>query len=687
MRKHFVWLAGAHDPITDADLTTDDEVEGVSIHEAVGVLPYVEVTLTSPGWQRYAAGSLRAAAVVESVDGTMATARVLARGWLRDLPDTLGKGQVRLTLECSGTVEENRLAKNAAARAWEAANPSDPGEYGVDGALDGDITAVHVPDQDYLLGRQEAERDQVLVGRTLDFHFDPVTHAVTLHDFTVPMGVVRNIGEDYDPRTLSRSAAKGCPKRIKMRVYCNYTPQFSGTCPIPHYLIGSVTSMSGWNYSMQQRSGLNQGWTIGTPTVMTSTGVTASIGTVTQELQQRRVYEDLVPGSSPEQWVRRNGPISWARHTYNLEFRWYSYFFAFWYAGWTYGQPRREVVECVLDIPTQEVTGLVDEIEMPDLPIQPVFSIPMYYLEDRDPLDETPEPPEPYDNDKTYFFGDLVTVEGREYRLNIAESTGVFMVFKGATSSGFIIERDPRWEETGRRPAFEKPVLSIIDQPRGKACIAAAFRILRAKAHEYLYDEVTLDVDRPRYPDWTLGDTVQLMLPGRYDEPMKAAEGRLVGAVQRLTAKGDTVEITIKIGKSAGGTAVARPARINPFGGEEYFAEAYLDTNSTPWLTAGDDIEWTLAMDPIHMPVDPARLGDPMYSIENIFVDGNFDRHLNKIRAMNQQGIQIGGNMSPDLFPPTMINLRFRNIPLDRVIVRKGRAVGTLLRGPKGIDL
>lgn len=685
--RHLVWLTEPQQAISDAMLTVDDEVEEVSIHRSVDAAPHIEIKLTNPGWHIYAAGAARCAAIVESDDGTMATARVLARGTIRNLPDNLGKSAVTLTLECSGTTEETRLARNAAARAWEAAHPEPENEYSEGDAFAGDITAVNVPSQDLLLGRMERDSDQVMVGRTLEWHCDPVSHAWSLHDFTVPMGTTRDVGET-DPERITRSAPKACPKRIKMRLVCNFTPQFSGACSIPQYLIPAVTSMTTWSYELVQRPGLSTGWTLEVPTVARAVGVTGSIGVVEYDLSTRRVYEELVPGESPPRWVRINGSTGWSRHELMFEFEWYRYFFMSWTARWTYAQQRRETVDLVLDVPTQEVSGLVDEIELADMTLGTLYTIPRFLTDDRDADDETPEAAAPYNDETTYHEGDLVLDNGREYRLTIAESTGVFRIIANFTSKGFDVVVDPRWEETHRRPAFVTPTSSVFDQRRGLATIAAGFRIMRAKALEYLFEDFFLQVDRPDFPEWNLGDSCRALIPGRHDEPQKLVEGRVVGIVERLRAEGgDVVELTLKVGKGLGGDTLARRGRINEFGGSDYFDDDYIDTVETDWLSAGDDIEWSLEADPLYLPVDPARLNDPLYSVLSILVSGSADAHEATMRALADSGTRIGTAMNSAPFPSTMVSVRMRAIPIERMITRRYRAAGTLLRTPKGIQL
>lgn len=689
--RHLVWLETPQQAITDAMLTVDDEVEEVSIHRSVDAAPHVEIRLTNPGWHIYAAGAARCAAIVESDDGTMATARVLARGTIRNLPDNLGKAAVTLTLECSSTTEETRLARNAAARAWEAANPEPENEYTEGDAFAGDITAVAIPSQDLLLGRMERDSDQVMVGRTLEWHCDPVSHAWSLHDFTVPMGTTRDVGET-DPDKITRSAPKACPRKIKMRVICNFTPNFSGQVGLHLYLNTynvRVTSMTSWAYELVQRPGVSTGWTMQQAMpIRTTSALPVTVGTVTYDLSTRRVYEELVPGVTPPQYVRRNTDPSWSRTRFTVEFDWFSYFFPYWTATWAYSQPRREVVDCVLEVPTQEVTGLIDELELADMAVQPLYQIPRFLTDDRDADETTPQQAQAYDESKTYFEGDLVLVNGREFRLTVPESTGVFWLVANWTSTGFDWRVDTRWEETHRRPAFTKPSLTVFDTRRGLATLAAATRIMRAKAFEFLYEDFGLQVDRPDFPDWSLGDSCRALIPGRHDEPQKEIEGRVVGIVERLRAEGgDVVELTLKVAKGQGGGRDARPGKINEFGASDYFDDDYIDTIETDWLSAGDDVEFTVEADPLYKPIDPARLNDHFYSVVGCQVTGSVDIHEARLRAMNDAGARIGTGLPSNAFPPTMISWRLRDLRIERTITRKYRLAAELTKAPRGISL
>lgn len=682
--RHLVWLDHAMDPITDADLTIRDEIEAITIRRKINSDPSVEVELTNPGWAKYAPGAKRAAAILESDDGMMATATVLARGWLRSLPDTLGKNGVTLDLECYGTVEEVRLAKNAAARQFNADNLPPENEYNVGGALDGDETALYVPDQDWLMGRLEAERDQVEVGRTLDWHCDPVTHAWSLHDYTVPMGATRNIGERYDTKSLSRSPSKGCPKRIKMRLICNFSTNLSGICNIAPAIFQSVTSMTGYNYFLQQRPGLSQGWQLDPPVVQTVATVTRPFGPVAYDMSRRLVFEVFNPGTNS--YDRTYSGIGWGRHRFTVEFYKYQYFFMSWVARWTYTQARREVVHLTLDVPTQEVTGLVDELELADRSLSQIYTTPLYLTEDRDQDLDAEEPTEPYDAERVYDTGDKMLLQGREYVSTVDGLQGVAWAVTIVSPTAANVVVDPRWQPTNRRPAFPTPVHSVFDTRRGKASIASAFRLMRKEALKLLFEEVTVTVSRQVFRDWNLGDTCQLLLPGRHDEPMKPAEGRVVGIADRLTIKGDTVVLTLSIGKGQGGDAVAREARINEFGAQGYFNGSYLDTSDTEWLTAGDDIEWSLDADPLFLPIDTSKLGQSSYSVLGVSVAGSAAAHQDRVDALAAAGRRITALSSADL-PPTSVNITMRSLNRDGTAIRKFRATGTLLRTPRGVTL
>ncbi|MDP3408069.1 hypothetical protein [Bosea sp. (in: a-proteobacteria)] len=682
--RHLVWLDHAMDAITDADLTIRDEVEAVTILRQVNADPYVEVELTNPGWAAYAPGARRAAAVVESDDGTMATATVLARGWLRSLPDTLGKNGVTITLECYGTVEEIRLAKNEAARAFNAANLPPENEYNQGGALEGDETALYVPDQDWLMGRLETERDQVEVGRTLDWHCDPVTHAWSLHDYTVPMGATRSIGERYDPKTLSRSPTKGCPRRVKMKLVCNFSTNLTGICNIAPAIFMPVTSMTGYNYFLQQRPGLSQGWQLDVPVVQVVNSVTRPFGPLAYDMSRRLVFETFNAGTNT--WDRTYSGIGWGRHRYTVEFFRYQYFFMSWVARWTYAQNRREVVHLTLDVPTQEVTGLVDELELSDRSLSQIYTTPLFLTEDQDEDAEAEEPPAPYDAERIYDTGDKMLLQGREYVSTVDGLQGVSWSVSIVSPTSASVVVDPRWQPTNRRPAFPSPVHSVFDTRRGKASIAAAFRLMRKEVFKLLYEDITVTVDRAHFPAWALGDTCEMLLPGRFDEPMKPASGRVTSITERLSARGDTVQISLQIGKGQGGDAVAREASINEFGATDYFNGDYTDTDETDFYTAGDDIEWTLDADPLVMPIDTSKLGQSSYSVLQISVQGSAAAHQDRVDALAAAGRRITALSSADL-PPTSVNVTMRSLNRDGTIIRKMRAAGVMTRTPRGMTL
>lgn len=696
--RHVIVCEDPMGPITDEMLTTEDNVERVRIFRGRSVLPHVHIEELNPGFAAWEVGGPRGRIIVESMDGTVANSRVLARGWVRD-PQLSGE-MVTTPVECYPLEEALADAKDAVAAAFIAAEAAPYNEYKP--YLVNDPSAYDAPYRDALFGRMERLGDDLVENRTIHYRFDPVTHAVTVHEDRDVDGVV-NIGENYDPATFRRTLKPGSVSKVKMRLQCDVQQEAAGFCDIARIVdTAGVTSLTGYQQNLQSSLGAGYGWTMETPVLSTQNLQTPGLWTgdvvrVTYRLaRQTNIGTEAVPN-----WQTSYEPAytldHWRYQTYDYTRTYYRK----WIIRYSYSQSRREYCDITLNVPisSEEVTGIRQTLVLPTITISDIYSIfQENYRTDNDLDPIAPLPILPFEQGRIYQAGERVTVNGEAYEA--LEAVGVFWLVRIVGNTA-LTSIDPRWKNLNlRAPVYNKTPGTFFDLPRGKAAIAHAILRMRTKAMDLLFDTVQLTVDRDDYPTWDVGNEVHFLIPGNEYEPMRAAVGRVKEIVEDLSDEGDTVTLTIDLGKGVGLDQTARPAAIDTYADFDYFGpnSAYI-YRGTQWYTAGRDIEWTYDADPLIQPVEVNRLRDPLYSVLSINYSGSHVEQIQAIEAASRYtfgpiavpvtGIipvyQGGGAKAPTL-PTTKVSPVMRSLAEQRTIKRFIRVNANLLYSPKGME-
>ncbi|OYX00442.1 MAG: hypothetical protein B7Z14_09045 [Bosea sp. 32-68-6] len=251
-------------------------------------------------------------------------------------------------------------------------------------------------------------------------------------------------------------------------------------------------------------------------------------------------------------------------------------------------------------------------------------------------------------------------------------------------------------------PIKSKEQMTFFDQPRGIAALAHSFIVMRTKALDLMMDSVTLTIPRrddfPRFDEHT---EVHFLIPGSPYEPLQAAVGWVKDVTEELADDGDTVTLTIEIGKGTGIREESRLARIDRYArGSSYYPEdsAFIQ-RGTSYLTAGPDIEFSIEPDELVKPIDPTRLFDPLYSVLDVTYSGSHTQQIAAAEALANVGfapisvavtgikpVDGGGGSQPPTLPTTKVNPNMRPLTEQRTIVRRYVVPGQLLYAPRGIN-
>lgn len=690
---YLIWLDDAQDPLTEDMLYDDDHddlVMGCERNFARGELPHLSVEIENPGWSLWEIGQPRACCLLESPDGTLASAIILGRGTVRSLPAAVQGGTVTLDVECYPDEETLREAKESAAAA--VLGVPLPSEYDPDGTLsDDDPTAENVPYVDWLLGRPQLLADAVGLTRHGYWHHDPVTHAVTWKDHAERRRVL-NLADAYDTGSLSISPGQGAVSEVTCNLVTAFTINARGECEIGPW-IGGVTSLTGYGGSADGSLAANAGWNLGSPTTRVIEAATGDIPTGRAwRATYRRVYyvQTPVAGSSPPTTTTntRYGASFDLIHREYVDLVTKDIRFVSWLAAYTYSQPVRETWRMRLRFPIQPgATGPKAVLELGDVETSDPHTIAG--LANLTPLD--PE--------QTYAKDDAVIEGGVVYRASVAGLKGseFYLARRVGRYTGVktFYERDPRWIALGISPPLTDPAaVEFGPTPRGLAMVASQFLRMSVQGLDRLQEwQATLTCLRQDLLDLAGAvaldtvDGIRVLLPGRQDDPgMKAAIGYLMRAVERWHGdEGETVELTLAFPPGSGADAVASPAAAGAYGAPEMVEAEYLD-QGTEHLTAGPHIEWRFEADDLKLPVVPAALSDPGYSLGGSYTKRNQlpEQLAAWHRAAATQGKPPDGL---DMLGDTMVEVLLRPLVSAPVIEREFRAVGDMTWCPRGVRL
>lgn len=707
-QRHLVWLDDPHQAITEEMLLTHPEegapfVERFRLYRGRSLLPHAEIVMENPGFARFAPGAPRSIAIVESVDGTMATARVLCRGVIRDLPSDLGQETVTIALECYPEEEELADAKDAVARARIAADSTYTAEYTA--AIAADPSAIGAPFRDGLFGRLARIGDDLIENRTLHYRYDPVTWAVSVHDDDTVTSSV-NIGTNYEPESFQRGIKKGAVKQVKMKVIADLQTEYSGICDIAKYVNTFIqpSSLTGYQQNMQTSLGVGFGWSMPVqPSWSESRYLTGAVWTGDIfRITYRIARQTNIGTTAAPIWQTSYDPPFTLDHWRRQYYDYTKISFTRWQCRYEYRQARREIAELTLDVPIQDITGVKQVLTLPTVTLSDLYSVFLErYVSDSDADPENPEPIAIYEEGRTYAAGERVTVNGLAYEA-LSEVTGFWLV-RITSSTSALASVDPRWKALNiSAPIRSKEQMTFFDQPRGIAALAHAFIVMRTKALDLMMDSVTLTIPRrddfPRFDEHT---EVHFLIPGSPYEPLQAARGWVKEVTEELADDGDTITLTIELGKGTGIREESRVARIDRYArGSSYYPEdsAFIQ-RGTDFLTAGPDIEFSIEPEELIKPIDPTRLWDPLYSVLDVTYSGSHTQQIAAAEAQSIVGyapinvpvtgikpVDGGGGTLPPTLPTTKVNPNMRALTEQRTIERRYVVPGQLLYAPRGIN-
>lgn len=679
--QHLVWLDDALDPITDDDLAAsmqegNDRILSGTLTRERGALPALEVEMAHPGWGIFAPGQRRGVALVLSEDGTMATAVVKARGYLRAMPSALTGDTLTLSFECSPEDWEER--REAAAQAALDAASAKPGPWtdalpAADRSIRGGVT------RDTLYGRSANLLDDLLQSTTAWVRHDPVTHDVTLVDDAV-RARVHNLGDGYDPSSLQVTEGEGAVEQVTLTVYANVNENVSGTCDLAPN-IPQLTSLCGYTASGSTDMSQNIGWSLGQPELdqVYRRGMPTDTGRIFR-VEYRQVYYVQVPNAQGQMITATSyGPIRVYDYYERQRRRVQHTRFRSWPAQYRYSQTRRENVRLTLDVPCQRVGGIKRVLDMGELSLGDLY---------RPDLNDDDAEIAVAGDDASQGFaaGAYYFLAGQLFRArrDTTEQPYVARVNRRMQSSIRISED---WAPVPVQPAMpDMTAPSFVDLPRGKAAIAHALLRMRKAALDRLVAwSVTLTCQRADLPDVDLEDHVRFVLPARWDQDGRECVGRVTKIVETWSgADGDTVTVTLAVPVGTGLDGVAAASRVDRYGGSGYFGagSAYL-AQGTPHLSAGDDVEYVYRAAPLVQHVDGRSLSWVAYSLRDLTIRGSAaEQEADFIAAAGRELAP-----TPEVTKPTNVEPRLVPLITEKLIEREVTVTASLLFSPRGIDL
>lgn len=688
--RNLIWLDDVHEELTDAHLYAADVEDGIRSAKRSrerSVTPSFEVTMAHPGWALYAPTAKRAAALVLHTDGTMATAEVLARGWVRNLPSAMTGDEITIQIECRDDDDEDlddRL--EAAAQEVVQADMARP-DRGF--TFPGDGSAKAAPFRDLLFGRLQKLADEVMASRSAWWRYDPVTHDIRMVEDRAPARRRHNIGDGYDPESLQVSEGEGAVYQVKWKLIANVQQGASGTCNLGP-LMGTISSLMGYQATAPASLGTNAGWQFGATNlwnIETATSDTAWFDTGRAWDYQTRKVSYVTQGSSGSQTVNTSYGSTF---TYTIgqqyQVQQTSYTFLNVPATYSYSQVRREVLTLTLAVPCQQAGGIRRVLDMGETSLGSLYTPVIDSVADQDDDDdvstELQTPTEMQDGGQ-YEQGQLAYYGGTLYRATVANPGPLYTL---VTKRGHVsTQLASGWAAVGVvAPVKDKSQAVFWETPRGKAAIAHAFRRMAKGALARLYAwTVTVTVQREYLPDLELEDEIALLLPGRWDEPMKP----VLGEVKKIEDSwdgdaGDTVTVTLKVAVGDGTDDEADVHSLGGFDGAGFDAAGF--EVATPHTTDSDLVRFTLAMGPLDQRINVRRLSDPTYVLRAITVAGSADEQLAECLA------RAAANQEPapnNVVTPTAMGLGLVSLASVSSIERTGTAAGQLLYSPRGLEL
>lgn len=563
----------------------------------------------------------------------------------------------------------------------------------------GDQTALGLPYFDPLLpGSREDLTTGALEARSETWYLDPVTHKISLDDFTKG-GRVVDLGDLGDHGTETRTVVAAGPARtVKLRLICEFSQTAFGVCNVAPWVsqfagsYGTFTTLTlpaqGTGIPASASGGdLNFGWGDRGPIITTGTDLSAKFLTGRSfEVTYRDNVHHWVPYTDEYGQARLRS--SWElgrpyvrRIDESAHFVVYSVDYVQWLKTFSFSQLRRETVDLILDVPAQPfaVQG------------EPIVDLGVMQLADVNGI----EGALPYAEGIAYNRGDRVLFKGRLYECMADNVVSLFVnTVKVVNGIPQVTQTTPYWRDLGAGTPMPDPRLpSYFDTGRGRGTIETALNRMRATALQRLSC-----LHYGKSYAWSDARTVQLTDEVRAlfrDGAGPLAVRGKVEEIRRVIVGEGPSYIHIVTTPMIG---TGRNDRLTPkktaYVGSGYVAPRYTNSNkplyvtdSTPGRsvsgTVGTDVEYVLTSSTLFEPVQALRLSDPSYSVLSVKYRNPAETQIARSRA------RIAANRSPDRVTqeyPTTLDVAMRPLRTEGNIPRNYVCHALLTVSPRGVD-
>jgi len=670
---YFAYLGSETEVLTNAHLRQDEQILNFSYIEERGDrgtrIPNATIEVVNTGLARLIAGP-RYCAVMKSEDGTIASAEIICKGYVKPVPGNITADTIKLDIICAGTDTVWDIARAALAIVETYDTPQFDRLFG-----EVDITNINYVDgvngeRNPVLQRLRDNPNSALESVSAFWRTDPVTHAITQEDIIDSASPTINIDLNYISDSLQVTLNQPPVKQVRMTVVADWTQYVTGFVDISSLLNqqrGTVCYTTYEDYSGNFAANnynavpppiafLNEtGWSIN----KFDTNITRTFDNIYSltfdAIASVSRYQSALHGSS-YQW--NTAPSFTYTATIPVPTNFYAYRYTVSYnyfiLNYSYTQERQERCVVVLDGGIQDVDTLNfdDILDLGEVSLSDLYQIPNVY---------------PYDPWKTYNTGDQVVAGGRLYQCT---KNGTNSFFTTWYIGGQFVERTiGNWTQLTTTAAFDKSIYdTYFDSARGQISIKHAVNRCRAAWRKrLLFQSVTIENTWENFAGIDITKKVRVRLP---NDITGASYQPVVGKVSRVekTWNSDyqSVKITIDV----------------PYG----------DSTNIPAVAAGatviGDVQYVVsAEDAIYNPVDTNLINTANYAVVEAAVLNDADTQKGNMSRIADAGNTHYADFVSAGFYPTQIRLKMRNLISVPKVARYISIAATPTIVPRGINL
>ncbi|MGW9821949.1 hypothetical protein ACUXK4_004538 [Methylorubrum extorquens] len=550
-----------------------------------------------------------------------------------------------------------------------------------------DPTSAALPFYDPLFpGNRDDLTSAAIEARYADWHVHPVTHAITLQDRLAPLRRVDladlGVGGSQKIRPLASPV-----KRVKAKLVVEYAQRSYGRVDLASLvaLVDTSTLQQDSQLPASESGGdLNFGWGDAKTLTRVSYALGPSIRTgrtlaVTYRDDVAQVTKDA-NGNVSNVTYQQGVPYTLAHAEFAAMVVYHVRYITL-QKSYDYNQVRREVVDVVLDVDTQDVALGDTELDLGTIQLGDVLRVPGV---------------EQWRDDVIYSMGDRVLFYGRVYQCIVPSAKYLFVPITRKRNGGITTTYEtPDWRDLGTgAPLQEMRLPSYVDTYRGRGSLEVLINRMRAAGLKRL---AAMEVTKT-FP-WSAGrglqltdeisclvrdgDTVQPVtaMPEQITKTLSGSEPCRVEVVLHAsvgTGRNDKVKPTPTSYVQPGYVAAAYTTSVAP----QYLAT---QTEQAPVVgTVGGDVEYVLTSDPLVQPVEALRLGDPSYACLSIKTNNAASRQYGTLLALAASGADVRATPQAS---PTTLDIAMRPLHTEGSIVRNFVCHAALVRSPKGVDL